>query len=47
MQKIYLTIITTSLVLLSLNGCSKEPTEPYYDRAKAASEKAHNKLSND
>jgi len=47
MQKIYLTIITISLLFLSLSGCSKEPTEPYYDRAKAASQKAHNKLSND
>ena len=40
-------LITPLLILLTLSGCSKEPTEPYYDRANQAAEKAHNRLSED
>ena len=46
-MKLMMKLFVTSLLLLTFNACSKEPSEPYYDRAKQASEDAHNQLRKD
>lgn len=46
MKQIYLTILVIPIFSLILSACSQnEPSEPYYDRAQKASQKAHNQLS--
>jgi len=47
MKKIYTLLLIALFTLLTFSSCSKEPTEPYYDRANLAADKAHNKLSKD
>ena len=47
MKNIFITILTTSILLSIFTSCSKEPTEPYFDRAKSASQKAQNQLRKD
>ncbi|MDB2562727.1 hypothetical protein N9X61_03905 [Sulfurimonas sp.] len=46
MKFIYITI-AIFLSLSIFTSCSKEPDEPYFDRAKQASQKAQNQLSKD
>ena len=47
MKNIYTSIVTILLIFITFTGCSKEPVEPYYDRANQAADKAHDRLSKD
>lgn len=46
MKAVYI-VMSMYILTFILSGCSKTPSEPYYDRAQQASQKAHNKLSKD
>lgn len=46
-MKLFFTLFAITLTTLILSSCSKTPEEPYYDRAKQASQNAQQELKND
>lgn len=47
MKNINLLAVLSCLSLIIFTACAKKPQEPYYDRAKAASQQAQNQLQRD
>ena len=47
MKQMNLLAITLFLVALTFSSCSKTPQDPYFDRAKTASQKAQEQLNRD
>jgi PBP1b-binding outer membrane lipoprotein LpoB len=50
MKKVILSVISIMTVAFVFSGCSakdRKASEPYYDRANQAAEKAHDRLNKD
>ncbi|MFT5661909.1 MAG: hypothetical protein ACI9TV_002557 [Sulfurimonas sp.] len=47
MNKTIIHIVLFLSFFITFTACAKKPQEPYFDRAKSASQQAHNELKRD